>query len=164
MKTCVKSAFHSIFYCLFLCFLSQSPNAAPPSISMAAERTSRSIWLIIFTLPAEAGLSWGYLHLSHLPFFVQFNNGYYPTNHLFLSPARSRAPGTYCTHPGAIRSLRHHSLSCNMQPWGKRTKPAASAHRRKDFGGVCTFQWFLRPGCSFDSASFYPSHNHPQEK
>lgn len=51
---------------------------------MVAERTCKSIWLIIFTLPAEAGLSWGYLHLSHLSFFVQFNSSsYYPTNHLF---------------------------------------------------------------------------------
>lgn len=37
-----------------------------PFISMAAERTCRSIWLIIFTLPAEAALSWGYLHRPHL--------------------------------------------------------------------------------------------------
>lgn len=55
-----------------------------PSISMVAERTCRSIWLIIFTLPFEAGLSWGYLHLSHLS-FVQFNSSsYYPSSHLFL--------------------------------------------------------------------------------
>lgn len=51
---------------------------------MAAERTCRSIWLIVFTLPGEAGLSWGYLHLSHLS-FVQFNSSsYYLSNHLFL--------------------------------------------------------------------------------
>lgn len=56
-----------------------------PSISMVAERTCRSIWLIIFTLPFEAGLSWGYLHLSHLSSFVQFNSSsYYPSSHLFL--------------------------------------------------------------------------------
>lgn len=53
-------------------------------ISMAAERTCKSIWLIIFTLPAEAGLSWGYLHLSLLSFFVHFNSSsYYPSNHIF---------------------------------------------------------------------------------
>lgn len=42
----------------------QTHHSPLPPISMAAERTCRSIWLIIFTLPAEAGLSWGCLHLS----------------------------------------------------------------------------------------------------
>lgn len=42
------------------------------SISMVAEGTRSNIWLIIFTLPAETGLSWGYIHLPRL-FFVHFN-------------------------------------------------------------------------------------------
>lgn len=72
-------------YCFSYVACSTNTPLPLPSISMVAERTCRSIWLIIFTLPAEAGLSWGYLHLSHLSFFVRFNSSsYYPTNHLFF--------------------------------------------------------------------------------
>lgn len=80
--------FHLILipsYCFFFsacCLLYKHHSHS--LISMAAERTCKSIWLIIFTLPAEAGLSWGYLHLSLLSFFVHFNSSsYYPSNHIF---------------------------------------------------------------------------------
>lgn len=59
-----SSQFWFPLYCFFYVACSTNTPLPLPSISMVAERTCRSIWLIIFTLPAEAGLSWGYLHLS----------------------------------------------------------------------------------------------------
>ena len=85
IKPLLLSISSSALYCFLYIACSTNTPLPLPSISMVAERTCRSIWLIIFTLPAEAGLSWGYLHLSHLSFFVQFNSSsYYPSNHLFL--------------------------------------------------------------------------------
>lgn len=93
-------------YYVCVCNLTNIPLPLP-SISMAAERTCRSIWLIIFTLPAEAGLSWGYLHLSQLPVFVQLNNGsYYPTNHLFFRSPRMYPSGAAHTVPYGARQTR----------------------------------------------------------
>lgn len=103
-----------------------------PSISMVAERTCRSIWLIIFTLPAEAGLSWGCLHLSHLSFFVQFNSSsYYPSNHLFLFLHMYPSGSAHAAHTQLARVASRHSVWGGLSAREKKTQFLQKRARKK---------------------------------